>query len=102
VGKSFAPMEDQVPPSQSPEFLPITREQLDEMKSRARELAIQQTLAQQGAMPQPQPQVIYVRRNFTVAELLLIIVVSCGIVTGIQWTWNVVTDILPRIEIRAK
>lgn len=72
------------------------------MKARARELAIQQTIAQQAAMQQQQPRVIYVRRNLTVAEVLLVLLLSCGIVTGVQWTWNIVTNFLPRIEVKMR
>jgi hypothetical protein len=79
----------------------ITPEMLTQMKARARELAIQQTMAQQPVMTQ-QPQVVYVRRNLTVAEMLLIILLSCGIVTGVQWTWNIVTNVLPRVEIKVR
>ena len=100
-------MEEQIPPSQPPmPQMPagqITPEMVAEMKARARELAVQQTIAQQAVIPQPQqPQVIYVRRNFTVAEALLVILLSCGIVTGVQWTWNIATNILPRIEIKMR
>lgn len=104
-------MEEQLPPSQPPIFQPplpegqITPEQLAELKARARELAIQQTLAQQAALQQqqqPQQQVVYVRRNLTVAELLLVILLSCGIVTGIQWSWNTLLNLLPKIEIKVR
>jgi len=105
-------MEEQIPPSQPPAVLPqnmqpslegqITPEQLAQLKARARDLAIQQTIAQQASIPQPLPQVIYLRRNFTVAELLLVILLSCGIVTGIQWGWNMVSTNLPRIEIKMR
>ena len=61
-------MEEQVPPSQPPVNPQITPEQLEEMKVRARNLAIQQTLAQNAPISPPQPQVIYVRRNLTIAE----------------------------------
>ena len=99
-------MEEQIPPSQPPQQMTlegqITPEQLAQMKARARELAVQQAIAQQQAIqPQP-PQVIYVRRNLTVAEVLLVILFSCGIVTGIQWGWNVVTNVLPRVEIKVR
>lgn len=77
-------------------------EQLAEMKARARDLAIQQTLAQQAAQAQQAPKVIYVRRNLTVAELLVVLLISCGIVTGIQWSWNFVSNALPRIEIKVR
>jgi hypothetical protein len=46
--------------------------------------------------------VIYVRRNLTVAEVLLVLLLSCGIVTGVQWTWNIVTNFLPRIEVKMR
>lgn len=100
-------MEEQIPPSQPPMPQPsvpqITPEMVAEMKARARELAVQQTIAQQAVIPQPQqPQVVYVRRNLTVAEVLLVILLSCGIVTGVQWTWNIATNILPRIEIKMR
>ena len=109
-------MEEQIPPSQPPlQQSPegqmtlegqITPEVLAQMKARARELAVQQTIAQQAMAPQPQPQtqpqIIYLRRNLTVAEVLLVILLSCGIVTGVQWTWNIVTNILPRVEIKMR
>ena len=111
-------MEEQIPTSQPPMSMPpqregqitlegqITPEQLAELKARARELAIQQTIAQQAAVQQQQqvqpPQVIYLRRNLTVAEVLLVLLLSCGIVTGIQWTWNALSNVLPRVEIRMR
>ena len=104
--KQFLIMEDQIPPSQPPMRQPlenpITPEMLAEMKARARELAIQQAMVQQSTAPQQQPKIVYLRRNFTVAELLLVILLSCGIVTGIQWAWNMTTNILPRIEIKMR
>lgn len=99
-------MEEQIPPSQLPQQMTlegqITPEQLAQLKARAREIAVQQTIAQQAAIPQQQPQIIYLRRNLTVAEVLLVILLSCGIVTGVQWTWNIVTNILPRVEIKVR
>jgi hypothetical protein len=106
-------MEDQVPssniPGQAPEQQPvqpsITAEQLQEMKRMALENAIRQQQAmqqQQAPAFSREPEVIYIRRNLTIAELLLVIALSCGIVTGIQAAWNFTTDLLPRIEIREK
>ena len=95
-------MEEQVPPSQPPINPQITPEQLEQMKARARELAIQQTLAQKAPISPPQPQVIYVRRNLTLAEIIVILALSCGLVTGVQFTWNVVNEFLPRLEINVK
>lgn len=99
-------MEEQIPPSQPPQQMTlegqITPEQLAQLKARAREIAVQQAIAQQAALPQQQPQIVYLRRNLTVAEMLLVILLSCGIVTGVQWTWNIVTNILPRVEIKVR
>lgn len=105
-------MEEQIPPSQPPIQQPmqnqitlegqITLEQIAEMKARARELAIQQAFAQQGVQVQQAPKVIYLRRNLTVAELLIVLLISCGIVTGIQWSWNFISSSLPRIEIKVR
>ena len=95
-------MEEQVPPSQPPINPPITPEQLEQMKARAKSLAIQQTLAQKAPISPPQPQVIYVRRNLTIAEIIVILALSCGLVTGVQFTWNVVNEFVPRLEINVK
>ena len=99
-------MEEQIPPSQPPQQMSlegqITPEQLAQMKARAREIAVQQAVAQQQQLPQQQPQIIYLRRNLTVAEVLLVILLSCGIVTGIQWGWNIATNVLPRVEIKVR
>lgn len=95
-------MEDQIPQSQIPTFSQLSPEQVEAMKARARELAIQQTIAQQVGQQQQQPQVVYVRRNLTIAELLLVLLLSCGIVTGIQGVWYVATHVLPKIEIKVR
>lgn len=105
-------MEDQVPSSTPPavstppQFNEITPDVLAAMKARARELAIQQVLSQPQEPPAPsyvpQPRVVYVRRNLTVAELILIFALSCGLVTGIQTAWNFASNALPRLEIRVK
>lgn len=110
-------MEEQIPPSQAPINQPvatpgpregqltlegqITPEQLAQMKARARELALQQALAQ-SVPPSRPPQVVYVRRNLTVAELLLVILLSCGIVTGVQVGWNLISNVIPRVEIKVR
>jgi hypothetical protein len=98
-------MEEQIPPSQPPMQQnlegQITPEALAEMKARAMELAIQQTAPFRTSVEMP-PQVVYVRRNLTVAELLLVLLLSCGIVTGIQGLWYLGTNLLPRLEIRVR
>jgi len=32
----------------------------------------------------------------------LVFLISCGIVTGIQWSWNILSNILPKIEIKVR
>lgn len=122
-------MEDQVPSSVPPQTEPsapsgLTPEVLEALKARAREEAIRMTMLQKQAqlqeeadrpiappmvqpsqafpLPQSQPQIVYLRRNLTVAELGLVILLSCGLVTGIQAGWNFVSNNLPSIEIKAK
>lgn len=105
-------MEDQVPSSAPPSvpapqtFNEISPEALAAMKARARELAIQQVLGQPQAAPAPayapQPKIIYLRRNLTVAELILVLSLACGLVVGVQATWNAASNLLPRLEIRFK
>lgn len=84
-----------------------------EMRRIALEQAIQQ-VTQQSQPPappepqpqiqqqyvQPEPQVVYVRRNLTLAEIMVVLAISCGLVFGVQSVWNFATDVLPRIEIR--
>ena len=100
------PMSQSLPTNQTPDFMPeqpqINPETLAQMKAIAKERAVRMVAAQQQSYPQQKPKVVYVRRNLTVAELLLIILLSCGIVTAIQYTWNVATNFLPRIEIKMK
>ena len=111
-------MEEQVPSSQIPNQLPaepkvnqplpgqITPEILEAMKARARELAIRQAMEQQAVQPSvsiPQNQrVVYVRRNLTVAELIVVFAIACGLVTGVQALWHAASNTLPRLEIRVK
>jgi hypothetical protein len=119
-------MENQVAPSSAPQQqIPlqqpeITPETLELMKAQAKQMAIQQAMTQRSGQPQQpqqvpyptqqyvprqnpqQSQVVYVRRNLTVAEFILIFVVSCGIVVGGQTIWNIGSKFLPSIEIRVK
>jgi hypothetical protein len=117
-------MEEQIPASQVPQQLQgISPEQLAEMKARAREQAIrmmkQQPPGPEGYlrapeapvalpggymyMPEaPEPKIVYVRRNLTVAEILVIAVISCTVVGSIQGVWGFVSKNLPQIEVRVK
>ena len=120
-------MEEQIPSSTPPQAIEpppippgITPEMLEAMKARAREEAVRMTLLQQqqqqapqeGApvaprlpMPSfvpPQPQVVYLRRNLTVAELIVVFAISCGLVLGVQGAWSFASNHLPRIEIKAR
>ena len=108
-----APENFVAPSTATPNFPPnITPEMVNMMKARAREEAIRITMEQRQAAPIPQlqvpadfqrpPQVVYVRRNLTLAELLLTLLISCGIVTGVQFTWKTATDFIPKIHIQIK
>ena len=117
-------MAEEIPASAPPfeaDLAPrLTPEQVAEMKRIAKERAIQQITQQRvatGGRPQQQPvpvpvpptvpqpvppQVVYVRRPLTVAEIIIVFVISCGIVTGGQFIWQGLTNFLPRIEIKMK
>jgi len=118
-------MEEQIPASQVPQQLQgISPEQLAEMKTRAREQAIRMMKQQQPPGPEgylrapeapvvlpggymympeaPEPKIVYVRRNLTVAEILVIAVLSCTVVGGIQGVWGFASNYLPQIEVRVK
>lgn len=94
----------QVPPSgASYEMNRLTPEMLEALKAQARQNAIRQVIEERATPYQtPAPQVVYLRRNLTVAELGLILLISCGVVTGIQAAWNFGSNLLPRIEIKVK
>ena len=91
-------MDSQLPPNQEPVQNQITQEELQEMKIMARQQAIQQ-IAQQRQAAQQQ-QIVYVRRNLTVAEVIVVFIISCGLVFGIQAGWSIATNVLPKIEIK--
>lgn len=112
-------MENQIPESQVPEVGPLPQPgtmppfDLEAMKAKARELAIQQAIASGAINPQqiqqqpPQPitqptKVVYVRRNLTVAELIVVFALACGVVIGIPNLWRFVSSALPQIEIKVK
>jgi len=104
-------MEEQVPASNFPPDQQglvgqITPEQLAEFKERARLAAMMQVYQQQQAQPappgRPPEQVVYIKRPLTVAEIILLLLVSCGIVFGGQFVFNFAANTLPRIEIKMK
>jgi hypothetical protein len=100
-------MEEQISPSNFPPTQPgITPEQLEQLKARAREAAIMQVYQQQQQQPiplgRPPEQVVYVKRPLTVAEIILMLALSCGIVLGGQFIFNIAANTLPRIEIKVK
>jgi len=100
--------------TQVPQEQPPATPDFQEMRRLALEQAIQQVTQQPVSQPVPQaaPQVqqynqpetntIYVRRNLTLAEILVMFALSCGLVLGLQASWFIATDLLPRIEIREK
>lgn len=77
-----------------------------------RKEALQQAIQQVTQTPPPsvqsqqatqvEPKIVYVRRNLTLAEILVIFALASGLVLGTQGVWSFATDILPRIEIRDK
>jgi hypothetical protein len=111
-------MEEQVPESQAPVFqgefqapasAPLSGyPDFEAMKAQARELAVQQVLTSKGMVsPAPvqsfqKPEIVYVRRNLTVAELIVVFAIACGIVFGIPALWNFAASRLPQIEIKVK
>jgi len=120
-------MEDQVPSSNFPEqqqqeFVPPPLPNFEEMRRRALQDAIAQVtqnpaapvsnqqppVAPQYQQPQvepqrmPEPNIVYLRRNLTLAELGITFLIAIGIVAGAQGIWHVATDVIPRIEIREK
>lgn len=84
------------------------------MKAMAREAAIRQAAResvnqlQKGVAPPqigvvpPQPKVVYVRRNLTVAEVILLFLLATTTVVGFQSVWGLVANHLPRIEVKVK
>jgi len=104
-------MEEQIPASNFPPASPglvgqITPEQLEQIKARAREAAMMQVYQQQQAQPiplgRPPEQIVYVKRPLTVAEIILMLALSCGIVFGVQLSIDFISNTLPRIEIKMK
>ena len=91
-------MDSQLPPNPEPVQNQITQEELQEMKMMARQQAIQQ-IAQQRQAAQQQ-QIVYVRRNLTIAEVIAVFIISCGLVYGTQFVWNFASNVLPKIEIK--
>ncbi len=92
--------ENQVPASTPPQSLPtmenyITPENLEQLKAQARIQAMQ-AARMQGPLP---GRIVYVRRNLTVAELIVVFIISCGLVLGLQGTWHIVNN-LPRVEVK--
>jgi hypothetical protein len=108
-----APENLAAPSTATPNFPPtITPEMVSLMKARAREEAIRITMEQRQEAPVPQfqvpadfqrpPQVVYVRRNLTLAELILTVFLACGLVLGVQTSWHFGSQLLQRIEIKVK
>ena len=71
-------MDSQLPSNQEPQQNQITPEQLQQMKMMARQQAMQQVIQQRQA--EEQKKIVYVRRNLTVAEVIIVFIISCGLV----------------------
>jgi hypothetical protein len=120
-------MEEQIPSSNFPPDQQalggqITPEQLEQLKARAREAAILQTYSKQQkpvtyqlTEPLPPesyvpdlpinpmaPKVVYVKRSLTVAEIIVMLFLSCGIVFGVQIGSGFLLNNMSRIEIKIK
>lgn len=104
-------MEETVSPSNVPQqqgyFInnPLTPEVVAMLKERAKEAAIMQAIENQSApipQSQPKPNVVYVRRPLTVAEIILLLAIACGLVTGTQFLWGAISKNLPSIEVKLK
>ena len=91
-------MDSQLPPNQDPSQNQITPDQLEQMKIMARQQAIEQVVAQRQ-IQQPS-KIVYVRRNLTIAEVIAVFIISCGLVYGTQFVWNFSSNVLPKIEIK--
>lgn len=119
--KLISNMDSQIPPSNTTNNL--TAEQMNEInaqfsleleklkEARARlqqkplmqqPLPLQQTpqqFSQQTPVVNQEPKIQYIRRNLTVAEIMVVFALSCGLVFGVQNFWNFATN-LPKIEIK--
>jgi len=120
ISSNQPPIQQQELPFQAPlgqgQFPGITPVMLEQMKARAREEAIRMAMEQKAVppsvppqyapqrpvQPAPAPNVVYVKRNLTVAEILLLLLVACGIVTGVQVAFSTLANVLPRIEVKVK
>ena len=91
-------MDSQLPPNQDSSQNQITPDQLEQMKMMARQQAMEQVVAQRQ-IQQPS-KIVYVRRNLTIAEVIAVFIISCGLVYGTQFVWNFVSNVLPKIEIK--
>lgn len=115
----------QVPMQEAPPFAGVD---IESLKRQARELAIQQTLAQNqyqmqqtppqrsasqlptlpNFAPQPvqqvvqEPEIVYVRRNLTIAEVIVVFAISLILVSGGQFVFSALSNHLPRLEIKVK
>ncbi len=106
VPQSNQPLPSNYPNGNSPFPPGLTPEMVELLKAKARQDAIQQALEQRAAQMQVPPgapeRIIYLRRNLTIAELGLILLLSCGLVTATQAVWNFASNHLPQIEIKVK
>ena len=91
-------MDSQLPPNQDSSQNQITPDQLEQMKMMARQQAMEQVVAQRQ-IQQPS-KIVYIRRNLTIAEVIAVFIISCGLVYGTQFVWNFASNVLPMIEIK--
>jgi hypothetical protein len=98
------PLQEQ--PPVAPDFQEMRRLALEQAIQQVTQQPVPQPIAQVAPQApqysQPETNTVYVRRNLTLAELLVMFALSCGLVLGLQASWFIATDLLPRIEIREK
>jgi len=89
---------------QAIEQITAKRQNFSQQSAPTQPMPAQQTpvASSQPVVPPFQPKVVYVKRNLTIAEILVVLAISCGLVTGTQFIWSVGADVLSRIEIRDK
>jgi hypothetical protein len=75
---------------------------IEEMKAIARENAIREVIQekQQQLIQNQQQEIVYVKRNLTIAEIIVMFAITTGVVLGVQGIWKFTNDFLPRIEIK--
>lgn len=89
-------------PQQAPPGMELSMDGSQYVPQKYPTASVAQPTSQAQQYSQPETNTIYVRRNLTLAELLVVFALASGLVLGVQGIWSFATDFLPRIEIREK